>query len=222
MRRSHFHAASLPALNGVSLLDVPFGHRRRAMYGSLVVHEDEVGVATSQVFVPDPHGSGHDGDELRGFLRKAFGSRCEGLMVKQLGVSVAELETPFGGDAAGLVAAVEAGGGPLVGTYEPSKRCKNWLKIKRDYLDGVGDTLDVVPIGGWWGNGRKAGWYSPFLLAVFDPETEMLQSLCKCMSGFSDEFYKEMLTVYEGHTTNVKNDIMDVHSDMTPTVWFTK
>ena len=65
-------------------------------------------------------------------------------------------------------------------TYAPSARCKNWLKVKRDYLtDSVADSLDVVPIAAWWGNGRKAGWYSPFLVAVWDPETETFQALCK-------------------------------------------
>ena len=28
-------------------------------------------------------------------------------------------------------------------------------------------------------------------MAVYDPDTEELQSLCRCMSGFSDQFYKE-------------------------------
>ena len=90
-------------------------------------------------------------------------------------------------------------------------------------------------IGAWHGNGRKAGWHSPYLLACWDPETggwwgepegcmafagstwriaqvtshvvettpvapprlpwnaEELQSVCRCMSGFSDAFYKDAL-----------------------------
>lgn len=32
------------------------------------------------------------------------------------------------------------------------------VQVKRDYVDGLGDTLDLVPIGAWHGNGRKAGW----------------------------------------------------------------
>ena len=45
-------------------------------------------------------------------------------------------------------------------------------------MDGS-DSLDVVVIGAWHGSGRKAKWYSPYLLAVYDPETEELQSLCR-------------------------------------------
>lgn len=32
-------------------------------------------------------------------------------------------------------------------------------------------------------------WFSPFLLAVWDPDREEFQSLCRCLSGFSDAFY---------------------------------
>lgn len=75
---------------------------------------------------------------------------------------------------------------------EPSadKRTSAWLKLKKDYVAGLGDSLDLVPIGAWHGNGRKAQWWSPVLLAVWDPNMEKLVAVCKCMSGFSDAFYK--------------------------------
>ena len=37
----------------------------------------------------------------------------------------------------------------------------------------------------------QVGWYSPFLLAVYDAETEEFQSIGRCMSGFSDVFYTQ-------------------------------
>jgi len=99
--------------------------------------------------------------KLQEFLLASFAAGAEGLMVKQL----------------------DTGG------YQPSKRSESWLKVKKDYCENLRDSLDLVPIGAWHGNGRKAGWLSPFLLAAWDPEAEEFQSVCRVMSGFSDQFY---------------------------------
>lgn len=83
--------------------------------------------------------------------------------------------------------------------YEPNRRSEKWIKVKKDYIGGLAlhDTLDLVPLGGWYGSGRKSQWLSPILLGVYDEETECYQSLCKCMSGFSDAFYKEMTARFQ-------------------------
>ena len=75
---------------------------------------------------------------------------------------------------------------PLPATYEPDKRTAAWLKLKKDYVDGVGDSFDLVPIGAWHGSGRKAQWWSPILLALWDPESGKFVAICKCMSGKSN------------------------------------
>lgn len=38
-------------------------------------------------------------------------------------------------------------------------------------------------LGAWYGSGRKAAWWSPILLAVWDPFKEEFVAVCKCMSG---------------------------------------
>ena len=102
---------------------------------------------------------------------------------------------------------------PMVMTepvYEAGRRSDVWRKLKVDYLDGTSicDSIDVVPIGAWRGSGRKAAWYSPILVAVYDPDEGTFQSLCRVMSGFTDDSYKKIAKaakdwIVESKPTNV-------------------
>ena len=108
-----------------------------------------------------------DSANLEKFLNRAIKDGAEGLMIKLLGN--ASQPAP----------------------YQAGSRGTTWLKLKRDYIGEYADTIDVVPIGAWYGNGRKAqrGFLSPVLLAVYDPDEECFQSICRCMS-FTDAMYK--------------------------------
>jgi DNA ligase-1 len=136
-----------------------------------------------------------DGDTtvLEEFLDTAVKSQCEGLMVKTLAVNAA---------------------------YKPSERSLNWLKLKKDYLEGLGDSVDLVPIGAFHGRGKRTGVYGAYLLAVYDPETEEFQSVCKIGTGFSDEDLKTLSKGLNNHIIEEKSSQYNVSDTLVCDVWF--
>jgi DNA ligase-1 len=68
----------------------------------------------------------------------------------------------------------------------------NWLKLKKDYLDDLGDSMDLVVVGADYGSGKRVGWFASFLLACYDEASGKFQTICKCGSGFTDERYNEL------------------------------
>jgi len=51
-------------------------------------------------------------------------------------------------------------------TYELGTRSKKWIKIKPEYVNSLCDELDVLIVGGYYGNGYRRGKISHFLCAV--------------------------------------------------------
>lgn len=184
-------------------------------------NQDGAPEPTSETKPQDVASSVEYQDEVSGFFKQSIKDGCEGIMVKVLdhasGYSGNQLDPII----ANKTEIKQTRANQLLASYEPDKRMESWLKVKKDYVEGVSDSLDLVPIGAWWGNGRKVGWYSPILLACYNPENETYESVCKCISGFSDKFYKDMLEFYSVENGRVLDAIRhDYITDHRPDVWF--
>lgn len=74
-------------------------------------------------------------------------------------------------------------------TYEPAKRSFKWLKVKKDYLEnkGLGDSFDLVVVGGNYGSGKRAGKYGNFLMASYNPDLAVFETCTLVGTGFTDQ-----------------------------------
>ncbi|MGY5142414.1 MAG: ATP-dependent DNA ligase [Nitrosopumilus sp.] len=102
--------------------------------------------------------------------------------------------------------------------YQAGSRGSFWLKLKREYQNELGDSLDLVVIGGYFGKGRRTGNYGTLLLASYDEDEDTFTSICKVGTGFSDESLDQLYQILYPKVTIKKNPRID--SEMEADVWF--
>ena len=91
--------------------------------------------------------------------------------------------------------------------------------MKKDYLAGVGDSLDLVVVGGYYGKGKRTNVYGAFLLACYDADAETYQTICKIGTGFSEEMLKSHWdTLHPLETEKPRGDISV--GGAKPDIWF--
>ncbi|KAL6561008.1 tRNA ligase [Orobanche gracilis] len=135
----------------------------------------------------------NDVEEVQKFLGQAVDASCEGLIIKTLNEDA---------------------------TYEPSKRSLNWLKLKKDYMENIGDSLDLVPIAAFHGRGKRTGVYGAFLLACYDNNNEEFQSICKIGTGFSEEMLEERSASLRSKLIPKPKAYYRYAETINPDVWF--
>ncbi|KAL5611999.1 hypothetical protein BROUX41_000438 [Berkeleyomyces rouxiae] len=197
-------AFDLMYLNGQSLLDCQLRDRRKLLRS---IFSEVPGQFT---WAKSIDATSQDFEAVLNFYQSAIQNKCEGIMVKILDHAVPTSGLDHSSSSGNTHAKCQGKEGnkvhaaddndstttklkgnkkALLATYEPDKRLESWLKVKKDYNASF-DTLDLIPVAAWHGSGRKSKWWSPILMAVRNEETGSLEAVCKCMSGFTDAFYK--------------------------------
>jgi len=128
-------------------------------------------------------------NDVEDFLENSINSGCEGLMLKTL-------DAP----------------------YRAGARGSNWLKLKREYRNELGDSLDLIVIGAYFGKGRRTGLYGTLLLGTYNPDNDNFPSVCKVGTGFTDESLDQLYQILSNKITLKKNS--RVVSEMKADVWF--
>ena len=128
-------------------------------------------------------------NEVEDFLENSINAGCEGLMLK----------TPSA-------------------PYRAGTRGSNWLKLKREYRNELGDSFDLIVIGAYFGRGRRTGLYGTLLLATYNPEKDNFPSICKVGTGFTDESLDQLYQILSNNVTLKKNS--RIVSKMEADVWF--
>ena len=87
---------------------------------------------------------------------------------------------------------------------EDSRSKSNWVKVKPDYVDAAGDHLDLLVLGGYYGDGRRRANISHFLLGVAEragmtSDDYQFKALCKVGSGYSDQSLSILQQQLEPH-----------------------
>jgi len=131
-----------------------------------------------------------DPEELEKFFLKAIEDGAEGVMVKALhGNSI----------------------------YQAGTRGWLWIKYKRDYKSEMTDTVDLVVVGAFYGKGRRGGKFGTLLMASYNPDKGVFETVCKVGSGFKDEDLDKMGEILAPYI--VKNKPFNVIANIEPDVW---
>lgn len=131
-------------------------------------------------------------EELEKFFLKAIEDGAEGVMVKALHRNA---------------------------IYQAGVRGWLWIKYKRDYKSEMTDTVDLVVVGAFYGRGRRGGRFGALLMAAYNPDKDVFETVCKVGSGFKDEDLEKLPEMLKPYIIERKHP--RVVAKMQPDVWVT-
>ncbi|WVR03601.1 hypothetical protein IAU60_000593 [Kwoniella sp. DSM 27419] len=121
--------------------------------------------------------TGKNGKDIRAMLERILETKGEGLVVKRADC-----------------------------VYQTNSRGADWIKVKPEYSDQMGENLDLLVLGGWWGKGGRTGKISSLLCGLRikqDDDGEggkpEFTTFASVGSGMSYEDYEWMMSKHRQH-----------------------
>jgi DNA ligase-1 len=102
--------------------------------------------------------------------------------------------------------------------YQAGSRGWLWIKYKRDYRSEMTDSVDLVIVGAIHGRGKRAGTYGTYLLAAYNPDEDVFETVTKVGTGFTEADLEKIPKLLKNHKIDYKNP--RVESSLDVDVWF--
>ena len=102
--------------------------------------------------------------------------------------------------------------------YRAGARSWLWIKLKESYQSKMIEPVDLVIVGAFYGKGRRKGTYGALLTAVYNPETDTFETICKVGSGFTDDLLEKLPKLLDNYKIHKKSP--RVISNIEADVWF--
>ena len=102
--------------------------------------------------------------------------------------------------------------------YQAGSRGWLWIKYKRDYRSEMTDSVDLVIVGALHGRGKRAGTYGTYLLAAYNPDNDVFETVTKVGTGFTDADLEKLPKLLKNHKIDHKHPRVDSTLDVD--IWF--
>lgn len=108
----------------------------------------------------------------------------------------------------------------LNGKYLPGVRNYEWIKLKKSMQKELVDTVDLVAVGYYYGSGRRSKLgVGAVLGALYNPDNDMYEAICKVGTGFSDSLLKQIGKDLQVDILNRRPKNVFVNDMLVPDVW---
>ncbi len=131
----------------------------------------------------------HSADELLKMFEEQITAGLEGVMIKKL-------DSP----------------------YKAGARGYHWIKFKRSQAGELTDTIDVVLLGIYTGQGKRTGFgVGGLLVGVYDEKKDEFATISRLGTGLTDDEFRKMHTI--GTKLKVAHKPARVRSKIEPSYW---